>query len=180
MEQTLRFAGIESGRARYNLVPTQVSSVVDDALRSCDGILRTSGCSVEVRIDAGLPPVLADASALAVCVGNLLTNAARHGRSGAWIGVSAGVAVDGSADRVRIEVRDRGAGIEARDVPHVFEPFYRGRKAESDQIGGTGLGLALVKQIITAHHGEITVASQPGEGSCFALTLDAADGANWK
>ncbi len=175
VEQTLRFAGIETGRARYNLVPCDANVIIEDALKSCEGALRNSGCKLETTIDSNLPRVLADPSSLSVCVGNLLTNAAKHGRSGGWIGVHAQLARHGLEHRVHIDVSDRGAGIEARDLPHIFDPFYRGRRAELQQIAGTGLGLALVRQIITAHKGDITVASRPGEGTCFTLSVPAAN-----
>lgn len=174
IEQTLRFAGIQTGRTRYNLIPSDVSAVIEDAMKSCEGALRNSGCALDTTIDSGIPRVLADPAALAVCVGNLLTNAAKHARLGGWIGVRASVAGAGAGTHVHIAVSDRGSGINPRDLPHIFEPFYRGQKAESQQIPGTGLGLALVRQIITAHNGDITVTSRPGQGSCFTLSLRAA------
>lgn len=174
VEQTLRFAGIQTGRARYNLVPTDVAAVIADAVKSCDGILQTSGCKLESEVERNLPAVLADAGSLSVCVGNLLTNAAKHAGSGGWIGIRA----TNGAGGVRIEVRDHGPGIDSRDLPHIFEAFYRGRAAESQQVRGTGLGLALVRQIITAHNGEIAVDSRVGEGSRFTLSLPAAPNAH--
>lgn len=172
VEQTLRFAGIQTGRVRYNLVPTNLAAVIGDALSSCEGTLRTAGCKVETDIATGLEPVLGDASALGVAIGNLLTNAARHAQSGGWVGVSA-APYEG---KVRVQVKDRGKGIEPRDLPHLFEPFYRGQSATAAQVGGTGLGLALVKQIISAHNGEVAVESKPGQGACFTITLPAASG----
>ena len=174
VEQTLRFAGIQTGRGRYNLVPVSVATVVDEALSSCDAALKASGCVVERSIPDGLPEVMGDARSLSVCVGNLLVNAAKHANAGGWIGIGASA----KGEFVEIEVSDRGPGIHARDLAHIFEPFYRGRRSESDQVPGTGLGLALVRQIITAHHGEVNVESSEA-GSRFTLRLPAAaaDGA---
>jgi signal transduction histidine kinase len=171
VEQTLRFAGIQTGQARYNLTPTDVAAIVDDAKKSCDGLVRNAGCKLEIDVEDGLPQVLADRQSLAVSIGNLLTNAAKHASSGGWIGLRA--CRDGG--RVRIEVRDRGPGIEPRDLRNIFQPFYRGRAAQVRQIAGAGLGLALVRQIVTAHNGEVAVDSRPGQGSCFALWLPAVD-----
>ena len=75
---------------------------------------------------------------------------------------------------VQIVVRDHGPGIPADELPHLFEPFYRGRAARHAQIRGSGLGLSLVKNTIDAHGGRVTVESTPGEGSTFTLHLPAA------
>jgi two-component system sensor histidine kinase BaeS len=75
---------------------------------------------------------------------------------------------------VCLTVEDRGAGIAPRDLPHIFEPFYRGQEATANQIHGSGLGLSLVKQTVEAHGGRITVESEPGRGSAFTLHIPAA------
>jgi signal transduction histidine kinase len=71
-------------------------------------------------------------------------------------------------------VEDRGLGIPTGEVEQVFEPFFRGREALDRQIGGTGLGLALVWQVMKAHGGSVSVASTPGQGSVFSLRLPCA------
>jgi two-component system sensor histidine kinase ResE len=75
---------------------------------------------------------------------------------------------------VQVTIEDRGIGIPASEVPYIFEPFYRGRDVVAAQIHGNGLGLSLVKNIIEAHGGTITVASIQGEGSSFTLSLPVA------
>jgi two-component system phosphate regulon sensor histidine kinase PhoR len=74
---------------------------------------------------------------------------------------------------VRIAVSDRGLGIPPSDLPHIFEPFYRGAEAQSRQIRGNGLGLSIVKGIVEAHGGRVGVESAPGKGSTFVMTLPA-------
>ena len=75
---------------------------------------------------------------------------------------------------MQIGVSDRGRGIDAEDLPHLFEPFYRGRQATERQIHGNGLGLSLVQRIAESHGGRVSVRSQPGEGSTFTIHLPAA------
>jgi signal transduction histidine kinase len=76
---------------------------------------------------------------------------------------------------VRISVSDHGPGIPAEDLPRIFDPFYRGGDAMARQIHGNGLGLSLVKRIVIAHGGQVTVTTRAGAGSSFTITLPAAE-----
>jgi two-component system sensor histidine kinase BaeS len=75
--------------------------------------------------------------------------------------------------KVRITVEDRGPGIPASELPHLFEPFFRGAEAVSSQTRGSGLGLSLVKRIVDAHGGTVDVKTSPGRGSAFTIVLPA-------
>jgi signal transduction histidine kinase len=75
---------------------------------------------------------------------------------------------------IRVTVRDTGEGISAEDLPHVFDRFYRADRSRARQTGGYGLGLAIVRQLVEAHGGAVTVASELGRGSVFAFTVPAA------
>jgi len=83
----------------------------------------------------------------------------------------------GRSREVRISVSDRGPGIDSHDLPHLFEPFYRGREAVARQVQGNGLGLHLVKRIAEAHGGRVSVRSPAGQGATFTLHLPAHTGA---
>jgi signal transduction histidine kinase len=76
---------------------------------------------------------------------------------------------------VRITVSDHGDGIPPAELPHIFEPFYRGADAVAQQIHGNGLGLSLVRRIVEAHGGRVSATSRPGAGTSFTITLPAAD-----
>ncbi|MCA9664963.1 MAG: HAMP domain-containing histidine kinase, partial [Myxococcales bacterium] len=108
---------------------------------------------------------------------NLLCNAQQHGGGEA---IELSLAIEDGGDRVRFSVRDHGGGIDSEDLPRVFEPFFRGERSRSRELGGVGLGLALCKRIVEAHGGEIEAQSDVGDGTtvAFWLPLERASAAN--
>jgi two-component system phosphate regulon sensor histidine kinase PhoR len=109
---------------------------------------------------------------------NLISNAIKYDGENRWALISASVnaqmSVGAPGNEVQITIEDRGQGITAADLPHIFEPFFRGREAIAAQIEGSGVGLSLVKQIVEAHGGKIMVNSTPGTGSTFTFSLPVA------
>ena len=166
----LELAGLQSGRAP-SLQPTAVEEVLDGALEDCRWLLEERQARVEKDIRPGLPAVLGDAGALRRALRNLVENAAKYGGRAPWIGVRARVA----GREVEVTVEDRGPGIRREDLPHLFEPFYRGREVKSGGVPGSGLGLSVVQRIAEAHRGRVSVAAgDSGQGSAFTLHLPIA------
>src|SRR4030095_16767851 len=118
---------------------------------------------LENRVWPDLPWVIADRQAVARIFGNLLSNAIRHTERGGQIGIEANERVG----RVLFSVRDTGEGICESDLPSLFGPFVR----VGARPAGTGLGLALVKRLVEAQGGQVSVESRIGEGSTFAFSL---------
>lgn len=171
VEQVLEFAGARARRQSYQLRPVQIEAVIDDALVSYQPVIEERGYVVEKNLEAGLPMVAADSAALRRSLQNLLSNAMKYESENRWIGIRARSASAQNGDEVQVIIEDHGIGIAADEVPHIFEPFYRGREVVSAQIHGNGLGLSLVKQVMEAHHGRVSVVSHEGQGSAFTLHL---------
>ncbi len=171
VEQMLEFAGVQSGKQQYALQPTNVNEILAGVLTSSQPLFTEGNFHLEKDIAVPLPSVLADAPALARALHNLLNNAMKYGGESRWIGVQAQAVTNGNGKKVQVTISDRGPGISAADSAHIFEPFYRGSEVRAAQIHGNGLGLSLVKNIIEAHHGQITVESKNGAGSAFIISL---------
>jgi signal transduction histidine kinase len=171
VERVLQFAGIESGRALVRS-PVAIAPILDAAVEGALGAERS--VIIDRQIAPDLPPVLGDAAALRSAFENLLANAAKYGGPDRWIGIRAEWRHHARSRQVRITIEDRGRGIAATDLPQIFEPFYRGADVVARQIQGSGLGLALVRRIVEAHGGRVTVVSREGAGSAFTVHLPAA------
>ncbi|MGA9771165.1 MAG: HAMP domain-containing sensor histidine kinase [Blastocatellia bacterium] len=172
IEQALEFAGVQSGRKNYALRPVDVASAIESALAACAPLIREGEFKIEKQIAPDLPVIAADSAALSRSIQNLLNNAMKYNGENLWIKIKA----ERVGDEAQITVEDRGLGINPAELPHVFEPFFRGREVIDAQIHGSGLGLSLVKHIIEAHGGRISVKSAERQGSAFTIHLPAATG----
>jgi len=171
VEQVLEFAGAQSGRKNYELRTTDLSQVIEDAVTAFHMQLAEGDFEIERKIAPHLPLINADAAALSRAIQNLLSNAMKYGGDSRWIGLSAESVKTSAGEEVQIRVSDRGLGITLSEQERVFEPFYRGKEAQAAQIRGNGLGLSLVKHVVVAHGGRVSVESKVGQGSVFILRL---------
>jgi signal transduction histidine kinase len=158
----LDFSRIESGRQDYRLEPTVLADTVRNAVEELRGPIEDAGFQVDASY-TGDTTALADHSAVDSAVANLIANAVKYSGDGSEIGVS----VAGQEDSVTIEVLDRGIGVAEADREEIFEKFKRGRNA--GDVTGTGLGLALVKDVMIGHGGTAEVVSRDGGGSVLRL-----------
>jgi signal transduction histidine kinase len=174
IEQTLQFAGAQTGARAYELGNVSVESVVERTLKDLRPAVEEAGFQVETNIEPGLPVVRSNEEALSRVLANLVQNALKYGGEAKWLAVRAAASQKNGKREVALNVEDHGPGIDADDLPHVFEPFYRGKLALSNQIQGSGLGLNLAQRISKAVGARLTVESHPGRGSAFAVHLPAA------
>jgi signal transduction histidine kinase len=153
--------------AVLNLQPTPIAEVIDRAVEDSRMIVAAADARVECVVDPYLPLVMADADALRAAIKNLVVNALKHGRLSP-------VRVSARADRsgqVVIEVEDRGPGIPEDELPHVFEAFYRGKRARDGQVDGSGIGLNVVYQVVRSHGGRIRVSRAEPQGTRFTVQV---------
>jgi len=177
VEQVLEYARITGGRE----VPCEavdLAEVAREVGRSCQPLCDEAGVTLEVSASAqdGVT-VAGDQAGLRRVLHNLLVNALKHGAGGRWIGLRVEPVAGRRRSEVRAAVSDRGRGIEADELGHVFEPFFRGRRAIDEQVHGNGLGLSLVRRVVDAHGGRVAVESTPGHGTTFTIHLPSMSGA---
>ena len=172
VEQTLQFASTQAGRQQYRLESAPAVDLVKRAVEDMRPAVEEAGFALDERYDEGLPAVRVDVAAASRVIQSLVENALKYGGGSKWVGVEA-VARNGSVD---VTVRDRGVGIDAEDMPHIFDPFYRGKRATEAQIHGTGLGLSLARSAAEGFGGRLRAESKLGEGSAFTLSIPRAEG----
>ena len=174
IEQVLAFAGEHSRQAPLALARLSVAGMIENALAAVQPQIHEGQFAIEKEIAAGLPEVMANESALCRALQNLLDNAMKYSGPSRWIGVRARQAQGKKGQEIEISIEDRGGGIPQDEVSRIFEPFFRGKAVASTSIHGSGLGLSLVKSIVAAHHGRISVESRMGRGTCISIHLPIA------
>lgn len=167
VENILDFSRMEEGRKEYRFGPLDPSPWLRTLVADFVTEISPNGVAVEASIPDGLPGILADGEALGSAVRNLLDNAVKYspGQKTVWLDAET---EDGA---VKISVRDKGVGISDNDRKRIFDRFYRAGGEISKRVKGAGLGLSLVKHIVTAHGGSVECASRLGQGSTFTIRL---------
>jgi two-component system, OmpR family, phosphate regulon sensor histidine kinase PhoR len=167
IDEYLDITYLEASARQLRKTPLRVDTLVERVLLLLNPWAASRGIRITSVLDQELPVVLADSELLARAVTNLVANAVKYSQSGREVRVS----VRASGHELLIAVADRGCGISAEDLQHIFEKFYRVQRAENAGEPGTGLGLALVHEIMTSHGGRVDVESELGAGSTFTLRL---------
>jgi two-component system phosphate regulon sensor histidine kinase PhoR len=167
INRLLDWARMESGRRTFDIRAESVRPIVDAAVAALGSRMLHAPATIEVRIPADLPRVLADRAAIVEALLDILGNA--HKYTGDDKRITVDVTRVGNA--IRIAVSDNGPGIGKHDLKRVFDRFYRGRDPLDRIIEGSGLGLAMVKHIVGAHGGKVEATSELGKGTTFALLL---------
>ncbi|HKS09440.1 MAG TPA: HAMP domain-containing sensor histidine kinase [Pyrinomonadaceae bacterium] len=166
----LDFSRIEAGRKEYDFRETDIAELVRNTLDSYRFQIEQQGFALEEQIEPGIPKVRVDREAIARALVNLVNNALKYSDNEKFLGVK----LYREKSVLKLEVSDRGIGIERNEQARIFEKFYRTCDPLVHNTKGSGLGLSLVRHITQAHGGEVEVESAPGRGSKFTLSLPLA------
>jgi len=168
IDRMLDLAKIEAGKVDFHMVDVNLVKLIASLRSTMMPILPAKNHRLDVVLAPGLPLAYGDPAQIKQALFNLVSNATKYTPPGGWIKIEA----VSSGDRCQISVVDNGIGIKKEDQARIFEPFLQ---LENNTLapgnGGTGLGLATVKQIIERHGGDIQVHSELGKGSRFTFTL---------
>ncbi|HKG46264.1 MAG TPA: HAMP domain-containing sensor histidine kinase [Pyrinomonadaceae bacterium] len=167
----LDFSRIEAGAKEYDFRETDIAELVRTTLDSYRYQIEQQGFALEEQIDPEIPVVKVDREAIARALVNLVNNALKYSTNEKFLGVR--LYRDQSV--LKLEVSDRGIGIERHEQRRIFEKFYRTGDPLVHNTKGSGLGLSLVRHITRAHGGNVEVESTPGRGSKFTLSLPLAN-----
>jgi signal transduction histidine kinase len=152
-------------------VPVNLRASVEEAISATWQLAEEKGVTLALQAAGSLPRVRGDADRLRQVFINLLDNGVKYTAAGGRVTVR--LTPDEDRDRVQVEVGDTGMGIPAADLPHIFDPLFRGEQA-GRAATGTGLGLTIVRTILAQHGAEIRVQSEPERGTTFFFDLPIA------
>ncbi|MCQ1945408.1 MULTISPECIES: MtrAB system histidine kinase MtrB [unclassified Arthrobacter] len=171
----LEISRFDAGAAALDLEPTDVFHIVRDVIDATEPLANNCGSEVVVVSKEASCVVDADPRRIERILRNLLVNALEHGE-----GEPIEIAIAASEDAVGIAVRDHGIGMTEEDADHVFDRFWRADPARARTTGGSGLGLSIATEDTRLHNGWLEAWGEPGNGSCFRLTLPRRHGAGFE
>jgi PAS domain S-box-containing protein len=166
VNKLLDFSRIEAGRMKVRFSPTDVATLTAELASAFRSTIEHSGMRLVVDCPPLPEPLYVDREMWEKIVLNLLSNAFKFTFAG-----EIRVSIEPQAERVLLRVSDTGTGIAAEELPHLFERFHRVQGARGRAYEGSGIGLALVKELVKLHGGEVEVHSTPGQGSTFTVAL---------
>ena len=158
-----------AGHLELQRRPTDVGELARGVAAEVETRTRERGVTVSVQAAPGLPQVGLDSDRIGQVLRNLLDNALRYTPPGGRVDI----AVEPLGKELIVSVADTGSGVAARDLPHLFDRFYRADGSPARATGSSGLGLAIVKQLVQAHGGRVWAKSEEGGGSVFSFSLPA-------
>ena len=151
--------------------PTDINQLVTRTMLMLKPMSDAKEISIETALAEGLPEIEVDADRISQVFYNIIVNAVRYSPEQGVVKVTTSLASEEGKQYLKIAFTDDGLGISAEDLPYIFEHFYRGDKSRDRKSGGSGIGLAIVKQLVEIHGGRVVVTSTLGEGSTFTVLL---------
>jgi len=167
LNDLLVLSEVEARKSSISMAPVNLNDLAHEVARDFSLLANDRNVQIDLKLSPDDIIIDADVHLLGEAIGNLVDNAIKYNQPGGSV-VVATLAGNGSA---MVKVSDTGIGIPSKDLPRVFERFYRVDKSHSRRVGGTGLGLSIAKHIVTAHGGTISAESEVGKGSTFTAVL---------
>ncbi len=152
-------------------LPTDMNQLITRTVVMLKPLADEKQIQVGCTLAESLPAVVADADRMSQVFYNILVNAIRYSPDGGRVEVATALLERPGKNWLSVAIADHGQGIPPEDLPHVFDHFYRGDKSRDRKSGGSGIGLAIVKQLVESHGGEVSVESIEGAGSVFQVLL---------
>ena len=164
----LDFSKLKHNSLDVHLKPVYLSGIVDVVFTICQPLVKNKSLRLINNIGDSLPSVVADQNRLQQILYNLIGNAIKYTDYGEVV-----ISAEHMGELIKVSVSDTGKGISKEQQKTIFEPFKQGDASLSRDVGGTGIGLSITKQLVDLHGGKIEVKSKVGEGSTFSFTLSA-------
>ncbi|MDH5546582.1 MAG: HAMP domain-containing histidine kinase [Gammaproteobacteria bacterium] len=158
---------LESGSNRLHYEPFSMSELAYDVVQKFQYLASEKQISLHTSIPEQIPFVQADIALIERVIENLLDNAIKYTQRGGEVSLE----LEQKDGQLFISIADNGPGIDEKDIPHIFERFYRANKSRDDTESGTGLGLAITKRILQLHQSDVRVTSHINQGTQFAFPL---------
>ncbi len=162
----LRVLSVDVNKIKESFGPISVATCIAKALDNIDPHSVRKDMHVVTEVPEDLPAIEGEEMSFTEVLTNIIGNAIKYSYAGGEVRVKA----EKAGDRVKISISDTGPGISKEELPYIFEDFYRGKSGQAEE-GSHGLGLTISRRIIEAHHGTVTVESEPGKGATFIISL---------
>lgn len=176
IENILDFSRIEEGHKTFRFEKGDIVPLVKEMVESFQILTADQEFRISLEVPESLPQIVFDREGITQVMHNLLDNAVKYSGDSRSIKVT----LVRRVDRIVIGIRDHGYGIRKEEQEKIFSRFYRAGEELTQNVKGSGIGLTIVRQIVTAHHGEVIVDSSPGKGSLFSVKLPINHTCNMK
>ena len=174
IENFLAYSRMEQGKRSFASSPIDPAELIHDATSALGERLTSGDCRFVQEFTEPLPPIKGDHDSLLTALINLLDNALKYSPGSKEIFLRA----SHDKDHLRVEIEDRGVGMDEASTKNIFDRFYQADQSLTREQGGCGLGLSIVRYIVEAHQGSISVQSELGVGSSFTLLLPCSNSAH--
>lgn len=172
VESVMDITRLELGSGQIKREPRNINDLVSDEIASFRAHAEDLGLRLDCQLDDDLPLTLVEPNQFSLVISNLLSNAIRYTPAGSVLVMTQHM---NETRMMVLIIRDTGMGIDADDLPYLFDRFYRGKQAIDQSIPRSGLGLNIVKQVVDLHQGTIEVESEVGTGTQFRVLLPIVD-----